>query len=72
MPVLEYCGFLYNGVASTQHKQLQLTQNRGIRVSLNAQLRYTICNLHLDSNVDELRIWYNMQLSLLLHKYLYG
>ena len=34
MPVLEYCGYLFNGVVDTQHKRLQLLQNRGLRISL--------------------------------------
>ena len=72
MPVLEYCGFLYNGLIQAQHKRLQYVQNRCLRICLNVRLKYCIENLHLDTNVDLLCIRFDTQLLTLLHKYLYG
>ena len=31
LPVLDYCGFLYNGITDAQHKRLQLVQNKCLR-----------------------------------------
>ena len=68
-PVLEYCGFLYNGITEYQHKRLQLTQNKCLRTCLNVRRRYHVVDLHLDTNVDYLSIRYDMQLLLLIYKY---
>ena len=70
LPVLEYCGYLYNGVTLSQHKRLQLTQNRCLRTCLNVKFKYHITDLHSDTNVDLLCIRYDLQLLLLLYKYL--
>ena len=67
MPVLEYCGYLFNGVIQTQHKRLQLVQNRCLRISLNVQRLYHVCDLHADAKIDYLSIRFDMQLLLLLH-----
>ena len=39
LPVLEYCGYLYNGVLVAQHRRLQLTQNRCLRTCLNVKIK---------------------------------
>ena len=72
MPVLEYCGYLLNGVVQVQHKCLQLMQNRGLRVCLSVQRLYHIRHLHKDANIDYLSVRFDMQLLLLIHKYVYG
>ena len=72
MPVLDYCGFLHNGVIDGQHRRLQLIQNRGLRICLNVKIKYPVINLHTDANLDFLGVRYDMQLLLLLHKYLYS
>ena len=56
MPVLEYCGYLFNGVIQTQHKRLQMVQNRGLRISLNVQRLYHITDLHTDADIDYLGV----------------
>ena len=71
LPVLEYCGYLFNGVVQAQHRRLQLLQNRCLRVSLNVQRRYHIADLHTDTNVDYLSVRFDIQLLLLIHKYIY-
>ena len=72
LPVLEYCGYLFNGVIDTQHKRLQLLQNRGLRISLNVQKCYHISDLHKEAKVDYLSVRYDTQLLLLIHKYMYS
>ena len=72
MPVLEYCGFLYNGITKLQHKRLQHVQNRCLRVCLKVRLKCHIENLHHDAAIDYLCIRFDAQLLALLHKYLYG
>ena len=69
---MEYCGYLFNGVTDSQHKRLQLTQNRCLRTCLNVRIRYHIADLHRDAGVDYLSVRYDIQLLLLLHKYLYS
>ena len=72
LPVLEYCGFIFNGVTKSEHKRLQHVQNRGLRISLSVRLKYHVCDLHRDTGVDYLAVRYDMQLLLLVHKYIYG
>ena len=72
LPVLEYCGYLFNGVIQTQHKRLQLLQNRCLRTSLNVRIKYHVRDLHIDAGIHQLSIRYDLQLMLLLYKYLYG
>ena len=71
LPVLEYCGYLFNGVVYTQFKRLQLVQNRCLRVSLNVQRLFHIKDLHTNAEIDHLSIRYDLQLLLLVHKYVY-
>ena len=72
LPVLEYCGYLYNGIVAAQHRRLQQTQNRCLRTCLNVRIKYSVINLHKDTEVDMLCNRYDLQLLLLLYKYLYG
>ena len=72
LPVLEYCGYLYNGITNVQHKRLQTVQNRCLRVCLNVKLKYPVVDLHSDCAAAYLCERFDLQLLLLLHKYLYG
>ena len=71
LPVLEYCGFLYNGLTYLQHKRLQIVQNRCLRACLNVKIKYPVVKLHADTNIHYLNVRYDLQLMLLFHKYLY-
>ena len=70
LPVLEYCGFLYNGTVKCQQKRLQLVQNRCLRVCLNVKMKYSTVNLHVNTKMDYLYVRYNMQLLLMIYGYL--
>ena len=59
-------------VAMTQHKRLQLMQNRCLRVSLRLQMRYPVTQLHIDTAIDYLAVRFDLQLVLLLYKDIYG
>ena len=72
LPVLEYCGYLYNGLIDSQYKRLQYTQNRCLRTCLLVKMKYHVTDLHKDTGVDYLTIRYDMQLLLLIHKYMYA
>ena len=72
LPVLEYCGYLFNGVTQVQHKRLQLLQNRCLRTSLNVRIKYHVLDLHTDAGLHQLCIRFDLQLMLMLYKYLYG
>ena len=45
LPVLEYCGFLYNGIINLQHRRLQLTQNRCVRTCLSVRRKYRVSEI---------------------------
>ena len=72
LPVLDYCGYLYNGVPDYQHKKLQLMQNKCLRICLRVRLKHHVVDLHRDCDVDYLAIRYDLQLLLLIYKYMYG
>ena len=72
MPVLEYCGYLFNGITHAQHKRLQHVQNRCLRTSLNVKLRYHVSDLHKDAEIDYLSTRYDLQLVMLVYKYLHS
>ena len=72
LPVLEYCGFLFNSVVQMQHKRLQQVQNRCLRICLNVKMRYPVSKLHIDTSMDYLYVRYNMQLLLMIYRYMYG
>ena len=72
LPVLDYCGFLYNGITEIQHKRLQMVQNRCLRTCLKTRREYHVVDLHRDTGTDYLCVRYDMQLLLLIYKYVYG
>ena len=71
-PVLEYCGYLYNGLTETHQLTLQRIQNRCLRVCLQVRLRFNVIRLHEDSGIDFVGVKHDLQLLLLLHKYVYS
>ena len=71
-PVLEYCGYIYNGLTCAHQKKLQRIQNRCLRVCLKVRLKHNILDLHSGTTVKFLGVRYDMQLLTLIHKYVYG
>ena len=71
-PVLEYCGYLYNGLTETHQLTLQRIQNRCLRICLQVRLRFNVIRLHEDSDIDFVGVKHDLQLLLLLHKYVYS
>ena len=71
-PVLEYCGYLYNGWTTSNQQRLQRVQNRCLRVCLKVRLKHSIIRLHKDTDVNFLGVRHDIQLLLLIHKYVYG
>ena len=72
MPVIEYCGFLFNGLTGATCKRLQRVQNRGLRVCLKTNMKHLVADLHKECNVDYVDVRFNIQLLMLVHKYLYS
>ena len=69
-PVLEYCGFLYNGVTETNRLRLQRIQNRCLCVCLQVRLRYNVLKLHEDTGISFIGVKHDLQLLMLIHKYI--
>ena len=71
-PVLEYCGFIYNGATETIQKRIQHVQNRCLRICLKVKIRYGVLKLHADTSTDFIGVRHDLQLLLLLHKFIYS
>ena len=72
LPVIEYCGFIYNGLTDTIRKRLQRIQNRCLRVCLRTQRMHPVAELHTGSGADYIDVRFDLQLLLLVHKYMYS
>ena len=68
--MIEYCGLLYSGLTSTIRKKLQRVQNRGLRVCLKANMKHPVAGLHKECKVDYVDVRFDIQLLMLVHKYL--
>ena len=71
-PVLEYSGYLYNGLTLSHQRRLQRIQNRCLRVVLKVRLRTNLLKIHKDTNVNFLSIRHDLQLVSLIHKYVHS
>ena len=71
LPVIEYCGLLYNGLSTSITKRLQHVQNRGLRVCLKTNMKHPVADLHDVCSIDYVDVRCDIQLLMLLHKYLY-
>ena len=71
-PVLEYCGYVYNGLTLRHQGKLQCIQNRCLQVCLKVRMKYSVLKLHSETNVDFLSVRHDIQLLMLVHKYVYG
>ena len=47
-------------------------QNKCLRICLRVRLKHHVVDLHRDCDVDYLAIRYDLQLLLLIYKYMYG
>ena len=72
LPVIEYCGLLYNGLSNNITKKLQYVQNRGLRVCLKTNMRHPVADLHAVCNIDYVDVRFDLQILMLLHKYIYS
>ena len=70
LPVLDYCGYIHSGLTSNIQRRLQHLQNRCLRVCRRTNMRHRVADLHVECNCDYLDVRYDLQLLLLIRKYL--
>ena len=72
LPVLDYCSYLNNGLTNAVQQRLQRVQNRCLRVCLKTNRRHRVTDLHSGCRVDYLDVRADLQLLLLIRKYIYS
>ena len=70
-PVINYAIELYGCSATTFLKQIQITQNRLLKILFRKPFRYSTNSLHSENKILKIQDNYNLRLALLIHKLFY-